>query len=157
MPVKDKEYHWHDRVHGNVERDTSVIWVKEGPDPFHRLFRAPFPSAQQKLKLPLNTTTQDSQAECSIVQNLKIIWSTGSCTSCSPHPFLREEANTISEPNLSPLKNLFWWSNLSSVSQAAQPVLTFPESAAGRRETKAGRGAALHSRKQMNYAPVTLT
>lgn len=148
MPVKDKEYHWHDRVHGNRKCDTSVIWVKEGPDPFHTLFRAPFLSAQQKLKLFLNMTTHDSQAECSLVHILKITWSTGSCTRCSPPLFLKEEANIL-EPNLPPLTNLFWWSNLSSVSQAAQPVLILQNAAAGKQETEAGRGRTLHSERRL--------
>lgn len=93
-------------------------------------------------------TRHDSQAERSLVRILRIIWSTGSCTRCFPHPFLKEEANTISEPNLPPLTNLFWWSNLSSVSQAAQPVLILQNTAAGKQETQAGRGRALHSERR---------
>lgn len=127
MPVKDQEYQWHDRVHGNVKCDASVIWVKEGPDPFHRFLRTPLLSARQKLELSLNITTHDSQAERSLVQILKHLKHRELHKVFSP-PFLEARSKHCfwAQPP-SPLTDLFWWSNLSSVSQATQPVLTFPE------------------------------
>lgn len=157
MPVKDQEYQWHDRVHGNVKCDASVIWVKEGPDPFHRFLRTPLLSAWQKLELSLNITTHDSQAERSLVQILKHL-STESCTRCSPHPFLKQEANTVSEPNLPPPSQISFGEATCPVCLRLHNLFSlFQNAAAWRWEIKAGRGAILHSRKEMNYAPATLT